>query len=391
VERHCWTLTKEPADDHISLNIFLLQFLPIDSAGWIQQLMDLNLHLAKTPILEVKRALSYRHFHPLKLFPDTSEEKSLAKDALDFLLWYSNFDGDIEGLWIDCLCIAPCGQSLSEAFDIMGDLFRSSLVIPFWLFQENIFDGFDRAWIFQESRFTRFDIEFLQKVFDIIPMTEDQLFLMSGLIRARDHHIAFQGKTNITAVLSFFDELPDVTNFRLSKVFHAYLTSTITKEEQLNIAIFGVLQAAGISDLSTMRNGPILRINGELQTYPVEVKQNSLAHERLVKLFPLLRDDNLILLYNERSSRPPVLVDYCKEKGILFFGWSDFSSRVFTGMGCSSIMNDKLVTSFTYCRRSDYFLAMIKHFSKNPDCKREAFYFPENHQKYFDFVSDFCQ
>jgi hypothetical protein len=389
MERYCWTLTKEPAEDHISLNIFLLQFMDIDNAEWIQQLMDFNLHLAKTPIPEVKRALSYRHFHPFKIFPGTSEEKSLAKDALDFLLWYSNFDGDIEGLWIDCLCIAPCGQSLTEAFDIMGDLFRSALVIPFWLFQENIFNGFDRAWIFQESRFTRFDVEFLQKVFNAIPMTEDQLFLMSGLIRARDHHVALEGKTTTTAVLSFFDDLPDVTNFRLSKVFHAYLTSTITEVNQLNIAIFGVLQAAGISDLSTIRNGPILRIRGELQTYPVGVKRNSLAHERLVKLFPLLDDDYLILLYNERSTRRPVLLDYCREKGILFFGWSDFSSRVFIGTGCSSIMNDKLVTSFSYCRRTDYFLAMVKHFSKKPGLKREEFYFPENHEKYFDFVSDF--
>jgi len=81
--------------------------------------------------------------------------KYLPHNALSVLDGLVKHSGPLalEGLWIDALCIAPIGHTLTFAFGYMGRLYLDCEVHLCWLAHGNI-ESLSRGWIFQECQRT---------------------------------------------------------------------------------------------------------------------------------------------------------------------------------------------------------------------------------------------
>jgi hypothetical protein len=111
-----------------------------DHSNW-NGLENKNLYLKKERASSCIMALSYRHLG------DSMEKTYLTKGSIDFI---NRYEEHVEGLWVDCLCISPSGQSLAQAFGYMRHIYKNAKVYPWWSYQEESESFIDRGWIYQE-------------------------------------------------------------------------------------------------------------------------------------------------------------------------------------------------------------------------------------------------
>ncbi len=278
-------------------------------------LFALDLYIEPANLYPITKSLSYRHRNPLKRGndPELKQQKYLAQDAVDFILLYIRRKGatatDLEGLWIDCLCIAPAGQLLQDAFEYMGRLYCVTVVIPYWMRQNNPKEAFQRAWIFQECRFPQLDTNFMTECIPQ-PLSENLLEICSDLYSIRMPGNSLSGGT-LNDYLPCFQS--SVCNITLSNLFSSYVKCTADKEEDILEAIFGVLNFGLVNkDLSTLstftnfalnflRSGttqPVNTWNGMINLTGDEIRKG-----RIFRIFPELENHHFVLIGSPRSQK----------------------------------------------------------------------------------------
>lgn len=123
-----------------------------------------------------RAVISYRHEKTNAMW----DCKYLPHNALSVLEGLVKHSGHLalEGLWIDALCIAPIGHTLTFAFGYMGRLYLDCEVHLCWLAQGNI-ESLSRGWIFQECQRTVLSDYSMSLVRGLTnPYIEGQLTLM---------------------------------------------------------------------------------------------------------------------------------------------------------------------------------------------------------------------
>jgi hypothetical protein len=216
----------------ISLNNY---FADIDE--W-KAVKGLNLFLKKVKPEDVKLALSYRHLD--KIF---RSGKYLTIDSLRFINKYKD-TYDLEGIWIDVLCISPASQTLKQAFSYMGHIYSNAVVFPYWIEQPENSGSLNRAWIYQESRFSLLHEEFLSAYEN---GSYDDILEQLTTERA--------GVDDTEGVGPVFD-CADKSTPSLNSILNAFLSCDVEYESDVVGAIFGVCEVR-FSKLNDLHAGLI--------------------------------------------------------------------------------------------------------------------------------------
>jgi TPR repeat protein len=257
-----------------------------------------NLFLKPVKPSETKLALSYRHHTQIK-----RNNKYLTADCMEFIKKYHN-QIDLEGMWVDCLCIAPAGQRFDQACEYMGDVYSHAVVFPYWIEQKDNMGAFNRGWIFQESRFS-----VLHKWIFKYDDSGNYRDIIAALSKER------QSSSGVITEAAKIDE--EACNPTLDSIINAFLSCDIENETDLFPAIFGVC-AAKYSEMKQLQVAPIIVHSSPGQIHilfaenELRIPVTSLVKKRFQQLFSV---DFSVL----SSSDIAIPTTDCKESPVVLY------------------------------------------------------------------------